>query len=593
LVPGFARALCFVIALMSHLLALFRRVARRFSLTAAAVAAVFATLVPSVASAQRQQVPGPDTKKVLVTVFRGDRDAGQKVADEIRNRIAGGFDIRSLMPTSKQDIESTLSCCYRSDSAFSPNDIKELAKLVHADEVIDGTITKSGTGFKVTARMFLPRDVALSQPLVTDSSVTDLGDAAAAIIGEYALARAQLPSNRACETAIGANQNAVAIAAAREGIRKYHRAVLLRLCMSSAYANMKSGVDSTQPWRDSVIAITRDVLKLDKSSRIAYQLQYDVYKSKHDTANALAALAGLRNSGGINAPDISLIDPPFVSKAEVAVPTARQLVEDNPGDPQYARTYWLVLRAARNYKDAVPAGVAYVALDTAAADSNYFFRQVSDLQADSAFAKAAQMAAIGVTKFPKSTALLLLKAQNERRAGQLAAAKASLQRALEIDPTVSRANFLLASISAEMGDANDAMKYAKADAAADPANKARAAAVLLQLGNAQYRVASTSKTPEDYKKAIHFLQASDELLPSANAKFLLGVSAFQAIAASIDALKASKSCEDFKQASDLLSIVNNNMPAGGFVDVNTMKQIMESAVQYASFFEGSIKKYCQ
>ena len=115
-------------------------------LTAGFAAAVVATLVPSVASAQRQQVPGPDTKKVLVTAFRGDLEAGPKVADEIRNRIAGDFSIRTLMPTSKKDIETTLAQSgYRPDSALSPNDIKELAKLVHGDEVIDGTIAKSGT----------------------------------------------------------------------------------------------------------------------------------------------------------------------------------------------------------------------------------------------------------------------------------------------------------------------------------------------------------------------------------------------------------------------------------------------------------------
>ena len=565
-------------------------------LTAGFAAAVVATLVPSVASAQRQQVPGPDTKKVLVTAFRGDLEAGPKVADEIRNRIAGDFSIRTLMPTSKKDIETTLAQSgYRPDSALSPNDIKELAKLVHGDEVIDGTIARSGTGYKVSARMFLPRDVSLSQPLITNADVKDIGEAAKLIVGEYDHARGQIPSNQACENGIRANTNAVAIAAARKGLKDYPKGTLLRLCLASAYANMKMGADSTGPWKDSVIAITRDIMTLDKSSRIAYTLQYDAYKAKLDTANALQALIGLMNADPTNTTLREQVIAELINsgKAEIAVPTAKQLVADNPGDPQYARTYWLVLRAAKMYKESVPAGVAYVAIDTAAADSNYFFRQLADLQADSSFAKAAEIAAIGSAKFPKSTSLLLQKAQNERRAGQLPAAKASLQRALEIDPKVNGANYLLASISAEMGNPDDAIKYAKADAAADPANKARAASVLMQLGSTQYKVASASKTAEDYKKAIPFFQAADEMSPGAQSKFFLSVSAFQAVAASTDMLRTSKSCDVFKTANDLLTIVNINMGAGGAFNADVAKQIMGGAMQLGPFIDGNMKKFCK
>ena len=565
-------------------------------LTAGFAAAVVATLVPSVAKAQRQQGPGPDTRKVLVTAFRGDLDAGPRLAEEIRSRVAADFSIRTLMPTSKKDIENTLAQSgYRPDSALSPNDIKELAKLVHADEVIDGSIMKSGAGYRVTARMFLPRDVSLSQPLVTNADVKDFGEAAKIIVGEYDRARGQIQSHQACENGIRANTNAVAIAAARKGIKDYPKSTLLRLCLAGAYANMKLGADSTQPWKDSVIAITREVMTLDKTSRIAYQLQYEAYKQKFDTSNALQALVGMMNADPTNTTLREQVIAELINsgKADIAVPTAKQLVADNPGDPQYARTYWLVLRAAKNYKESVPAGMAYATIDTAAADSNYFFRQISDLQADSAFAKAAEIAAVGSAKYPKSTSLLLQKAQNERRAGQLPAAKASLLRALEIDPKVNGANYLLASVSAEMGNPDEAIKYAKADVAMDPANKQRDAAVLLQLGNAQYRVATASKSPADFKKAIPFLQASDDMAPSVNAKFLLGVSAFQAIAAMTEELKTSKSCEEFKSANDLLTIVNINMGPGGQADPNTAKQIMAGAMQYGPFIEGSMKKHCK
>jgi tetratricopeptide (TPR) repeat protein len=339
-----------------------------------------ATLIPTVANAQRVVSPGPDAKKVLVAVFRGDREGGPELAGAIRNRIAVTSSLRALTPISRKDIETTLSPEDRADSALSPNDNKELAKLVHADEVIDGSIAKSGT---------------------------------------------------------------------------------------------------------------------------------------------------------------------------------------------------------------------YVAIDTAAVDTNYFFRQIADLQLDNSFANAAEIAAIGSAKFPRSTSLLLQKAQNERRAGELPTARASLQRALQIDPKVNGANYLLASISAEMGNPDDAIKFAQADAAADAANKPRAAAVLLQFGRAQYDAGLASHAAADFKKALPIFQAADELSPGAPSKFYLAVSAFQAIAASVEALKVSTSCDIFKEANELLTIVNINLGVGGSIDLNSARTIRERIQPYAERIDRSIKTFCK
>ena len=109
------------------------RFSHRSALSAAGLACALAvSATPSVLGAQmRPQGPGPDTKRAVVTTFRGDPAAGVKLADEIRSRIQSDFNIRQLMPVSKKDIDNTLVASgYRPDSALSANDIKELAKLV-------------------------------------------------------------------------------------------------------------------------------------------------------------------------------------------------------------------------------------------------------------------------------------------------------------------------------------------------------------------------------------------------------------------------------------------------------------------------------
>jgi tetratricopeptide (TPR) repeat protein len=558
------------------------------------VVAFAATAVPS-ASAQRN-VPGPDTRRVLITAFRGDAEGGVKLADELRNRVQSEFNIKTLMPTSKKDIDATLvQSGYKPDSALGANDIRELAKIVRGDEVIDGTVTRTPAGYRVNARFFLARDVALSQPLY-NGETNNLGDAAKQIVSEYDRARKQLKANQECENAIREGKLPDAIAAARRGIAEYSNATISRLCLASAYQAMKTTADSTGPWKDSVIAVTRAITALDRTSRIAYQLQYDAFKAKNDTVNLVPALLGYMNSDPTNSSlrESVIAEVIQLGKAELAVPIAKQLVAENPGDPGYARTYYLVLGAARNYKDAVAAGQAYVALDSSAADSNYFFRQIQYLAADSMYARAAEFAAAGAAKFPRSASMLLAKASNERRAGQLPAAKASLQRALEIDPKAPGANMLLAQIANDLGSTDEAIKAVQADVAVDPTNKERDAQFLFGLGSAQYKAAVASKKVEDFQKAITILQASDAIAPSANAKFFTAVSAFSvAQTAAANLQTANKTCTDAKLGQDALVLVSTNMPGGGSVSPENAKAILGALPQFQPFFDASVKKYCK
>ncbi|MEP6733350.1 MAG: hypothetical protein ABJE10_22090 [bacterium] len=571
-------------------------VTHRSMVLVASFAALVATAIPAVVFAQRPQVPGPDTKRVLVTAFRGDVEGGVKAANEIRDRIKNEYNIRTLMPTSKKDIDTTLvRGGFPIDSALSPNDIKELARQVRGDEVIDGTVQKTATGYRINARMFLARDVSLSQPLIANLDTKDFGDAAKLIVDEYDRARKQLPDNQVCENFLRASNPGSAIVAARKSISTYPNATITRLCMASAFAGMKTTADSTGPWKDSVIAITRDIIKIDSASRIAFELLYDAYKAKRDSTNLAPTLIGLMHSDSLNLPlKVRVVtELVLLHRIDLALPIARQLAEGDATNLEFARQYWLVLRAAHNYKDAVKTGIEIAKMDSAFADSGYFDRQIEDLVADTAYAKAALMAEQASAKYPTNTHYVLVKAQNERRSGQLPAAKASLERALTIDPKVNGANYLLAQVSGDLGNVDDAIKFAKADVAMDPANKPRAGALLLGLGNATYKAADAAKSVEGFKKAIPILQASDEMAPSANAKFLLGVSAYQALSGSNDLLRTSHSCDDFKAANDLLTLVNINMPAGGSVDANTAKLILGGAAQYGPFIDASVKRLCK
>ncbi|MFL5596093.1 MAG: tetratricopeptide repeat protein [Gemmatimonadaceae bacterium] len=573
------------------------KVSHRSALSAAGIAvALAASAAPSVLSAQmRPQGPGPDTKRAVVTTFRGEPAAGAKLADEIRNRIQSDFNIRQLMPVSKKDIDNTLVASgYKPDSALSANDIKELAKLVRGDEVIDGTVTKTPAGYRVHARLFLPRDVGLSQPLISVESA-NLGDVAKQIVREYDQARKQVPSVQECENQLRAQKVDLAATAARKGMGSYQRATIARLCLANAYQSWKNGPDSaSKPWKDSVLAVTNAILAIDPQNTMALRLQFGVYEAQKDEAKQTETLIKLMQADPTNAALVDQVIATLVSsgKAKQAVPIIDSVVKANPGDPQYMRTRWLVLRAAQDWKGAIAAGQAYVAADPSAADSGYYQRLISDYQSDSAYGKAAEAAAQAIAKYPRNAQLYLLKAQNERKAGQLDAAIQSLRKGLELDPKAPGANLLLAQLNADTGKLDEAIAAVKADVAADPTNKERDAQFLLGLGSTAYKAGVASKKPDDFQKAIKLLQGSDEINPSANAKFFLAVSAYQALAPSLQQGKNWK-CADARSAEALLTIVSSNMPGGGSVSPEAAGQIMGAVPQAQQYIDAQSKRLCK
>jgi tetratricopeptide (TPR) repeat protein len=575
------------------------KVLHRFGLSASGAAVAMAvSAISSVAAAQPpRQGPGPDTKRVVVTAFRGDADGGVKLADALRERISNDFNIRQLMPVSKKDINNTLvNSGYKPDSALSPNDIKELAKLVRGDEVIDGEVRKTPAGYKVNARMFLPRDVALSQPLVSVEG-NNLGDIAKQIVHEYDQARKQIPAAQECENNLRAQKVDAAVGAARKAVGSYPKATIARLCIANAYQSWKNGPDSSsKPWKDSVLAVTNQITTIDPASTMALRLKFGVYEAQKDEANQTKTLLQLMQADPTNSALVEQVIATLVNsgKSEEAVPIIDSLVKANPGDPQYMRTRWLVLRSAKRYKDAVAAGQAYVTADPTAADSSYYLRMIADYGSDSAYAKAAEMASMAAQKYPKNASLWALKAQNERKAGQIPAAVQSLHQALAIDPKAPGLQMLLAQLYVDQNQPDSAVAAVKADVAADASNKTRDAAFLVSLGGAAYKAAEGTKKPEDYMKAVTLLQASDEIEPSANAKFFLGVSAFRLLAAAAPELqKKTATCADAKAAGNYLSMINTNMPQGGSVSPETAKQILGAAGQYQAFIDARTKQVCK
>ena len=558
--------------------------------------------------------PNPDTPRLLVAVFASsDRAAGVQTADAIRTRVQTAANIKQLYVIPKTDITNYLeSSGYKSDSSLGPTDLKELAKLLRADEVLAGSVTRTASGLRIEPRLMLARDVSLAQPLPTVDA-SNVGDAARQIERSLQDARKQLADNRLCENAIRDRQNDKAIAAANAGIAKYPNATIARLCLATAYQEMKSPPDS-------VLRVTDEIRKIDPKNSQALRLAFTAYQAKDDQESAVRALIGLLALEPTN-PSLQgqvVAELAKLGKPDVAIPIIDTLLLQNPGDPQLLRQKWLLALAAGAGADsasrparfavAVTAGEDMVRSDTTLADSVYFERQIVAAN-QMVPPRGVEFASRAVQKYPNSAGFWASKANAERKAGQTQMAIESMKRALAINPKLPNGNLLLAQIYLEMQQADSAVALTRRAVAAGEDPKTWGA-FLLGPTQTAFKQAQETKNTADFQRALSLAQEADKLSPSQFTKFFIGAASFfigadayqQAGAAYNQAQKASKrqkpdllakACAGGRTASEMFLLTQTNMPAGGAVDANTARTLLGYVSQFSPATDQIIKGACK
>lgn len=583
------------------------KVMQRLAATAVALALGVAASAPSV-EAQTRTV-NPQAPRLLVVVFTSnERPAGVEVSDAIRTQILRGINPRQLTVIAKEQITTFLeSSGYKPDSALGHVDLEALARILRANEVIAGRVTRTGASYRIEPRLMLARDVTIAQPLPVQEG-GNLGQLARQIERTYEDARKQLEDNQACENGIRDRQFDRAIAEARKAIATYEGATIGRLCMASAYqARMQSEEGAARlATADSILVITQEVRRLDPRSTIAPRLGYAAYQAKGDQENAVRMLVSLldieRNNTTLQQQVVQELAQ--LGKPEVALPIIDTLVARNPGDPQFLRQRWLLLLAsaaadtvpesrARYFAMAVQAGETMVRQDTTLADSTYFERQIAAATGVTDNPqRSVEIAARATQKFPQSAVFWQQKAQAERRAGQLQMAEESIKRAISLNPTLPNGRLLLATIHVETNQVDSAVAVARRAAAAGE-EKATWGAFLLQPTQAAWKYADSVKTVPEYKRALAIAQVSDSLAPSATAKFFVGVASFSVAIQSLQDAQKGRSCVLAREARDMMVLTQMNMPAGGSIDAGTAQTVLGYVAQYSPAADQMVTQYCR
>ncbi|HMG12143.1 MAG TPA: tetratricopeptide repeat protein [Gemmatimonadaceae bacterium] len=530
---------------------------------------------------------GKTGERVMIATLKSSEKAlGVQAAEAIRSQLSKQTNVRDLVVVPKVDIEKSLQASgYPIDEALPPSDAKALANLVRAPQYLSGTVTKTPTGYKIDSRLIISRDVTRGQILPT-AEAPKLDDAASQVAKSIQAAGKQVAGETACHNAVAQGKYQEGVNAARSAMAGYPNANIAGACLVDAYAGLKMD--------DSVTAVAERIRASDPANVVALRRLNDVYRAKGDTAKQLDILNALAVSDPTN---IKLVQEAVEEMAKIghadrAVPLMRGLIQGNPGDPALLNLGWLVYLNAKDFKDAVDAGEEMVRVDTAFATADFFGRMAGAYTAMGQPQKAADIAARGISKFPNDPNLQLFNAQSRYQAGQLPQAVDAAKKVIAANPKNPQGYILLATIQDSLNLYDD-LAATLQNAKTNGVDPALLAPLALKQGNDAYKVGVVSKDRADFQRAIKFLQLSDTLQSSVDAKFLLGASAFSLGQSAVNDANEKKSCELARMARDAFNLASMNLPAGGQKFPTEAAQLLKAIPQFTPAVDDEVKRYCK
>jgi len=556
-----------------------------------AVIAVSPLVAQSTKTGDRVMVP---------TLQSADKDLGVQAAEAIRNQLTKQTNIRELVVVPKADINNSLqSSGYSTTEALAPGDAKALATLVRAPQYLEGSVTKTPLGYKIESRLIISRDMTKGQVLPV-AQAPKLDDAASQVAKSIKDARRQLPDEETCHNNFAQGKYQDAVNGARAALARNPGANILGMCLAESYDRLHQS--------DSAIAVAERVRTSDPRNIPALRLLATTYRSRIDSprpgvspaelsADTTKLLASLGAMAAADPTNLKLVQDvintyPQLGRPKDAIPLVKDLLQNNPGDPALLNLAWLVYLNAGDYQSAVDVGTEMTRVDTAAASADYYRRLVAAYGQLNQPQKASEAAALGMKKFPNDPTLALLTANMLYKGGQLQLALDAVNKVLAADPKNSNAYFLKSQIQAGLNQ-NDELAQTLQTAKQNGVDPGALSQLALKAGSDAYKAGQASKDIADFQRAIRFLQLSDQLQTSADAKFLLGASAFSVGQTATISANEKRSCDLARTARDAFNLASINLPAGGQKYPNEAAQLLTAIPQFTPAVDNEVKRFCK
>ena len=576
------------------------------------VALAFGAAAPL--DAQRTVSRDPNSPAILVVTFRTvgttPKALGAEAGEALRERIPkdnGGLKRLWVIPTA--DIKANLEPAgFKYEDALSTNDARLLAQSFRADEFIEGRVESVGGNIRVNARMVSTNDAKMAQPL-PQVEARRIDHAMTEVSQHLKAARLQLVEERKCEASMRQNQYAQAVTHARAAIAAYPRATLGRVCLASAFVQLKLPPDSILP-------VVNEVLTIDPRNYHALAMAAGAYKAAGDSAKSTELLVTLLSTDPTNVKlQLDVINEIAATRN---FPAARKIIrealEANPGDPDLIRLHFQILVATEDWKEAVLAGEELIRTDTSATDTLFFPRLAAAYRADSQPQKAAEAIARGIQKYPNNARFHLLHSQFLREAGQLPQSIVAARRAIQIDPNMAEANIAYLTISQTFIDLNQldsvgpSLRVA-ATASKNAADSARVANFALQQGQRAFNAARADTVDatravaarQQLEESIRWFALADSLAPAPLSKFQQGLAAYMAMASiqsreitpNAKTLSPEQLCSLGQLAQQYGNMAQLTMRGGGSANPQAAAQIMNGVMTLTPYLDAVVKQGCK
>ena len=557
------------------------------------------------------------TQILMVPTFHGpDVGDAHRAADIVRNRVADAFHDRNVRMVSAGDIAKWLEKSgFDEDMVLLPPEREAVARHFRADEEVLGTVVRTASGYRIDARIVLPRDTRMVQPIVAEGRT--VRDAAEAAARDVIAARSQMVPLRECENAVRNGKLDQAAAFAAGAVAAYPAATLARACLLSALGKMPGD------HADSVVAVARALLGHDPTNPIALEYLATTLDDRGDNAGAGDAWVRLLATDSLNETLIRRVVEALSSEgnARLAEPLIVRGTRAHPDNLELLKLRWLVHLATTNWQAAIATGEALRVRDVASqADPDFYRRLASAYRSDSQPVKALETAAAGVTKFhgdaplyslyvqllqqeqaaalprglaqfPGNADLHVIAAQSLKDRGSVAEAAGQMRIALAADPRLPHGWIQLADDEMALAHADSAF-LALNQALANGESPSTVARFALARGNALYASANGTKRRADFEQAHRFLALAQRFDPTPQAAFLLGASALSVSQAAATEAPVARSCDLVRLADSTLTEAQVNLASGRSVAPDAAQQFLDYASTLRPYVTSQLKALC-
>ena len=556
-------------------------------LALALIASVTSTTTAQQSPLRPGQSPGP---RFVMSALQGVGDGprlGFQVANAVRERIASDFDMRALWVVPESTItEYLIQAGYPAEQSLSNAETRQLASSFRAEEVLNGIVQKTPTGYRVQAAWSLSARDDMVQPLPAVEAAK-ISDVAKLVTREFQAARKQVESVQRCVNLARARNYAGALAEAHKAIDAYPQSVLGRVCIANVYDQQKLGPDS-------MLRISEEILRIHPENARALAFAADAYQAKGLIQDQMRMLFGLVGAEPSNRrARLALVNVLASLKAwDTAGPLIDSTVLLLPEDVEAVMIQWRVQLAQRHWRRALETGRRLISLDTSLATHDFYVRMIGAAEGAQDLPLALDLATEGVGRFPTDDELVVLRVQYLRRNGQLRPALAVVKSLIARNPRAPNAWVQKARVEADLGLEADTLLATLGRGLENGEDRTSVAQYARSLGQVASKDTVAANRLTSPRTAIRYFRLADSAQATDTTALLWGNADVVLARNLASEIPATKRCEMAKELTDAVADAQIVLPRAGRGFPDTVANLLRLADQLGAYGAQVTKALC-